>query len=292
MLRYFAAARVWCLTGVLSFATPLVAAEDEAPPTSQPSDAKAQAVVKQLSEHLQKLGTFSVDIHMTTSWQAPGGQYTKQTMHRLSVSKPDKLAVVCKKGLADSIVLDGERAHVQDPMKGKSVVVDIPGGAETLNTILEAHDLGRHCRPVLRAWNHAAETESGKETTEAALLQRVRSWPGALLTRTLDLSTELTADIGGCTPQVRHLGMEVVDGVECHKLEYRLKDKGGWLLLVEAGDQPLIREVRTQATEKPDSEKKRLPNRIEFKNWKLDQEIPATEFAIPSPKEKPAKPQT
>ncbi|MCK4659569.1 MAG: DUF2092 domain-containing protein [Phycisphaerae bacterium] len=89
---------------------------------------KAQAVLRGLAEHLQKLRSFSVEMSMSMNAEGPGIKQKYDTKHQLFVKKPDKLALISVGGIVGhTVVYDGQTEYVRDPMSGESGTSTPPG---------------------------------------------------------------------------------------------------------------------------------------------------------------------
>ncbi len=78
-----------CLAVASGFSTQPSAGEEP----QQPSE-KAQAVLREFAEHMQKLRSFSVEMSMSMSAERPDMKQKLDTRHQLFVKKPDKLALI------------------------------------------------------------------------------------------------------------------------------------------------------------------------------------------------------
>jgi hypothetical protein len=215
---------------------------------------KAEAVLRQLLEHFQKLRTFSVEMSMSMRMEGPGVKHHYDTKHRLSVKKPDKLALISTGGvLGRTIIYDGEQAYSENPLTGESAT-NTPrreGGLDNL--------LLNYLAPAMPQEEHA--------------LRVIR----ALISN--DPYAKWMRQVSG---SLAYLGTEEVDGRECHKLKRTLSGKGGWYLFIDASESPLLREVRPDTSEASQEMcNMKMDLSIMFTDWKLDVDLPDERFQIP-----------
>lgn len=75
-----------------------------------------------------------------------------------------------------------------------------------------------------------------------------------------------------------HAGMEKVGEVETHHLKF-MQPNLTWELWIDAGEKPFVWQVRA------DIENGKLVTLETYKDWKIDEEIPADRFAFVAPKD-------
>lgn len=221
---------------------------------------KAQAVLRGLAEHLQKLRSFSVEMSMSMNAEGPGVKQQYDTKHQLSVKKPDKLALIGSGGVVGhTVVFNGKTEYMRDPMTGESGTSTSAGEGGLDNLSLT------YVAPAM--------------PQEAIAISYIEALASS------DPFPKLYSESGG----LAYAGIEKIDGVKCHKLQITLSGEGGWALFVDTSDTPLIRRIEPDTSDVPeDMPKIKMQLSIVFKDWKLNPEIPDDQFQIP-PSDKAGK---
>ena len=247
--RHWMGSFLLCLVAVPILPIQLAAEDDP-----KQVDPKAQAVLRKLSEHLQTLRSFSVEMRMSMDAKGPGVKQKYDAEHKLTARKPDKLALISGGGIiGHTIVYDGKTVYTKDPMTGESGTSTPPGdgGLDSLSL------------------NYLAPGMPHESIAVSIIKALVASDP---YPKFLPSGSTLA-----------YLGTQKVDGVECHKLKVGLSVKGSWYLFVNTSEKPLIRRVEPDTSDVP----KGMPGMkmelsIDFRGWKLNIECPDKQFQMPS----------
>lgn len=221
-------------------------------------DPKAASILRELSVDMRKVQTFTVEIQIETTMKGPGFDQRMQTTHLLSVSKPDKLALVSKGGdLGNTIICDGKRVYTRQPLQGELEVTEVLEDRE-LRSLIFVVGLA----PAM-----------GHDSIANAIVEAL-------------LSNDAYEAIVGKDGPLGYLGLEKIDTTECHKLKPPIEVvDGSCFIFVEKGPKPVIRAVKSSAAQKPGDEQISVESTVSFKEWKFDVEIPAERFEIPVQKD-------
>lgn len=239
----------------------------EAGKTAWAIDPKADEVIGQMSDLLRKAKSFSVDLDMVMITRMQGMKQEMQSAYSVAVLRPNRFAIVLKEGMMGATaVSDGIKLYTCMPMLNRYTETDAPVDLGTTMT---------GCSPAMSAMGGVGGV----------------GFVGPLLAsnpRELFLEGVTTAT---------YTGTEKLESGECHHLKF-VQDQCDWDMWVQVGKQPLVRKVMIDMTK---SVSKSLPRAqfqegtaamftnmqmimvLEFKNWTLNSDLPASRFYFVPP---------
>jgi len=188
----------------LALAALLSAALSQSPAAAQPSiEADAETVMRAMAEHLGQLTAFSVAFETDGEIVDLAGQKLMfVSAGRIVLQRPDRILVKKANALGEAeLRYDGSTLSIYAPDAKAYFLLPVAG---TLDDAIDA-----------------VRSELGYDA------------PGADL-----LYADVYASLMSNVTSGRHLGMALIDGVECHHLAFRT-DLVDWQLWVTAGDRPL-----------------------------------------------------
>ncbi len=253
-----------CLAAValiLGFGTPAVSEEE--PTDIEP---KADKVIKQLSDYLQGLDSFRVDVESVTKMEMPGMKTEMTSAQAVALERPMKLAITPKSGkVQGTIICDGETVYTYLPMTSEYTETEAP---ESIDQI----------------WSTGA----------AAMIMGMEMGPqGQAFLPSLLHSDPYQSIMDGVTGG-KYLGTEEIEGATCHHLKF-FQEELDWEIWVETGDKPVIRRLipdmsKTFAkmgegfSEMPDMMKDmQMESTTSFSNWQGNVELPEDQFKFTPP---------
>jgi len=241
-------------TAVASAQTP------QTTPATQPRiEPQAEKVLRDLTQYIQNLQTFSFELVSTVKMTSEKTNQEQSNLHTFAVARPDKAAIILQEGQRGvTLVSNGRQAHVYLPELNKYTVKPAP---DTIAELIEDND-------------YILEAAFGGVSFAAGLLTED---PYDRLTR------EVTA--------ARYVGVEEIDGVQCHHLRFA-QQQVDWDLWVRTGDQPLVQRFSPDLTRMLEQARARQPEQlrgtnisviVNFNQWKTGSEIPDERFAWTPP---------
>lgn len=205
---------------------------------AQADPASAKRIVKAMSDYMASQNNLSAEFDVTLDVITPQLEKVQfAASGSLLLARPDKVHLIRKGGYSEvELLSDGKTMTISNMGGGSYAQVASPG---TVDQVVD----------VLRT-NYSIDM------------------PGAdlLLTNSYD---ELMAGV----VEAKHIGVGVINGVECEHLTFRNADTD-WQLWVRSGDRPLpckyIISSKTVAAS-PDYT-------VQFRNWSSGQAAPSTAF--------------
>ncbi|MCK5271166.1 MAG: DUF2092 domain-containing protein, partial [Sedimentisphaerales bacterium] len=228
---------VFCLSGI---------AAGQEPAKKQTEDEKTKEVVRNFARYAQQLPGFSVTV--TSTIHIDNSPLTQKTREEFSLAmqRPDRLAVVHKKGtMGPMVVCDGEKIATYHPQLNQYVLKPAPSKFDDI---------------------FGGGSEAGAVIQQAIPLLDVllSNNPYELFLQGIQNS--------------KYLGTETVHETNCHHLKYT-KDTLDWHLWVEAGKEPLLRKIAAEVVQA----KLRAKFEWEFSNWVVNNPPVAERFQFEPP---------
>ena len=212
----------------------------------QTEDEKIKEVVRNFARYVQQLPGSSVTVTSTIHIDnSPLIQKIREEFF-LAMQRPDRLAVVHKKGtMGPMVVCDGEKIATYHPQLNQYVLKPAPSKFDDI---------------------FGSGSEAGTVIQQAIPLLDVllSSNPYELFFQGIQNS--------------RYLGTETVNETDCHHLKYT-KDTLDWHLWVETGKKPLLRKIAAEVVQA----KLRAKFEWEFNNWVVDNPAGPERFQFEPP---------
>jgi len=225
-------------------------------------DPRAEKVLKEFSAHLKGLKTFRLELVSTVRLEAQGLKQEMETVQDVAVVRPDRLAILLKRGRAcGMLVCDGQKLYTCLPMLKRYTVKRAPRGvAEVLNdreALLSVGGVG----PVATFMPALTSRDPYKEIMEGV-------------------------------KRTEYLGIEGLEGVECHHLR-AFQDDFDWEIWVEAGESPLIRKIvpgrskgqRGLGARLAGAGRTKMECSLRLGSWQAGVEIPEALFTFTPPED-------
>jgi TonB family protein len=216
-------------------------------------DPKAEQVVRELSEYLRGLKSFRVDITTSVKTKAQGMNMEMKSSRSLAVRRPDRFALVPKEGVEGATVIcDGKKVYTYLPEVRKYTVQEAP---KALDSIMMLQMEG-----------------TGVGSDDVSIGSLLRSNPYEVIMKGVI--------------QGQYLGMEEIDGVECHHLKF-FEREIDWEMWVEVGDKPLIKrnvpDISKTLAKNADLKGMGVEASVTFTNWAVNVDLPDDQFVFTPP---------
>lgn len=209
---------------------------------------ETEKIIQEFSQYITQLSSYSVEVAGYARIDTEQIIYINQEDFTLTVQKPNRLALVCNRGLmTPTVVCDGSKTlvyipqlnqYLQEKAPASLEEMFVPGGAASMvlyDTIpmIDSLVLGNAYKVIM---------------------------PN--------------------TDKNEYLGTVQIEGVQCHHLNLKLvQPKMDWQLWIEAGPKPLLRKIAIEP--KQDKTKARLE--WNFKNWQIDTPVKQTPLGFSPP---------
>ncbi len=248
------------MTGLLFAAIPLIfgglSALAEEPTKIDP---KAEEVMRQVSEYFSGLNSFSVDVAVTMKVQARGMKQEMTSEYTVAMRRPNLLAIVLKSGIMGAtMVCDGESVHSYLPMMKKYTVTEAPATLEALFR------------------------DPSTALTNMGMLRM-------LFVDTLMRDDPYAVMMEGVTSG-RHVGTDHIASAEAHHLKF-IQQEMDWEIWLKADGAPLVQKLLPDlskslggaAQRNAAMEDMKMEMHVDFKNWKVNTDLPDETFAFAPP---------
>jgi len=250
------------VAGLISLSTAgLVAAQEQ--PTKPCLDEQADRAVKDLSQHMAAAKSLRAKIPMRLSVTAEGVSQEVLSSYTLAMQRPNKVALRLARGAAGMTVCsDGRRLSVYVPASNRCMVTDIDGKSADM--------------PPLGAGSFAAATAMGA--------------PSLPFINMLIRKDPYTAILEKVT-KVAYVGVETVNGVECHRLHFQHPELD-WDMWIQLGEKPWLMKCDVDLAKTMSAFRQSKPREsgswkmiasITFTDWEADIELPEDAFAFEPP---------
>jgi len=228
---------------------------------------KADEILRKMADLSLSTKSFSADLTMVMNTQMQGAKQEMTTEYSLAAQRPNRFAMVLKKGLMGStLVCDGAKLYTCLPMLKRYTESQAP--AELSDVMTDSGSPGA----------------MGGMAGGGAII-------GALLAK------DFRATILEGVTSAQYVGDEKLGDGDCQHLKFT-RERFDWDLWVQAGKQPLVRKVtvdlapaaggRSGGKSAPKGLEEALKDMkmtvtLEFKNWSLNPDLPASRFAFVPP---------
>ncbi|MCH9021589.1 MAG: DUF2092 domain-containing protein, partial [Planctomycetes bacterium] len=217
-------------------------------------DPRADKVLRSFADYMRSLSAYSVEIVAHMDYLTGGVRHQKAETYSLTVAKPDRLALVLKKGLRGSTLLNnGTVTLFFDPLLHQYLVRNSPANLDAI-------------------------FQSGNEF-------------GNMLSQTVPFIDALVVSdpyqaIRESITEAHYVGTEEIDQVSCDHLrfiQFQSRTKVIWDIWIRSGSEPvLIRIVpdMSNVSDDPQFPYDRMALNWEFSDWRLESDLPAERFAL------------
>jgi thiol-disulfide isomerase/thioredoxin len=254
---------VLCLIVVSGWCVAVRAAE---PAARQEIDPKAQKVLDAFDKYYTGLGGFQVTVNVALTIEQSGQKENHEFTQKLAVQRPNKLAFHLEPSKmtqgGGTIVSDGSELSAYFKAFDKYGVEKAP---DTLAGLLK---------------NPLVQVALSNSNATAATLALLDDHPAKKLLEK--------------TQSLQYAGLVKLDGVPCHLLK-ATGDELDWLLWIDAGDKPVVRQyvpdlakafenmAKAKKTSSPFANVK-ITNIVAFADWKANPKFAADTFVFDVPK--------
>jgi len=220
---------------------------------------RAEEVVREVSEYLGGLDSFSVDAVLAIEIEGEGAKLELKTAYAFAMQRPDRVSLVLKSGLAGTtVVCDGSNVYRYIPLANRYWVDAAP---DTLEGILQTDVAG------------GLNLGLGEMQFFDAFLHRE---PYELMMEGVNAGT--------------YKEQEQLDGVMCHRMGFMQQDFE-WEMWVEVGEKPLVRKVAVDLSRMLGRVTEAMPGlkglkgrmTFSFTDWSVDEPLAESRFQFTPP---------
>jgi len=217
-------------------------------------DPKADKVLRAFADHMTSLSAYSVDITAHMTFLTRGIRHKKTEMYSLTVAKPDRLALVLKKGLrGTTLVNNGTVTLFFDPLLHQYLTRKSP---ENLNAFFHSkNELGNMLDQTVPFINVLAVSDPYKA-----------------------LSGSFTA--------AHYIGAEEIDQIPCDHLQliqFQPQMKVTWNIWIRSGSEPVLIRIApdlSNTSNNPQFPYDSMTLRWDFTDWRRQSDLPAERFSL------------
>ena len=217
-------------------------------------DAKADKILHAFSDYMGNLTSYSVEISAAMNFLVDGVSHLKVDTYSLTVSKPDRLALVLKKGLRGySLFSNGTETSVLDPLLHQYLVRKSPGN---LNAFFQAgSNFGNMLYEVVPFINALVVSDPYKALTDSII-------------------------------KATYMGTEEINKIPCDHLQFIQSQPQldvTWNIWIRSGSEPVpirIAPDMSEVSKQPQFPYDRMTLSWDFVDWRRESDLPAERFAF------------